>query len=812
MDATSDKSVSDSSSEPQQQQTAPQPMDVVTPSADDASAEASAPNGVAEEEEVKEEASSSLPPPPEPLLLGLDFGTNKCVAALTRNQDMFPVIVQNNLANQVTPNVVSFRDKRRFIGEEALNSLVRAPQQTLHSMKRFLGKSKEEATAELEMLPFRIASSDDSSSLAFEVSFRGEQQTLRPEEVTAMMLKQLRSFTNRNAETLTGEKKEEVKEGEEEKSKINGCVVAVPNEFDAKARRALLDACAIAQIPVLKVINESTAVALCYGFSRVELRPVTKDSTTAPTEQQKPAEEGEATDTTKVLFVDMGHSYLNVQLVEFTPRKKMNVLASISDERAGAREIDFCLVRHFAEELKQKRGVDVFRSARYLSKLLHAAERTKKVLSTIDEAMFEAENIEDADFRAKISRAKMEELCKEVTDRITAAIQRTLSEAKLESVEQLHSVEIVGGGTCIPAVQASIKAALPHLQESNKDVSRTLNSAGSVAIGSALMAAILSPEVNLHYEVEEAGQQQQELEKEISGLAEEQIAASIQKEEEMRRQDELVIATEHKINELESLIYRMKGYCSDPSFDPYLTSEEKGSLTNKLDEFRDWVEDNKEDGDFDLFTNKLAELQSLIHSDSYPKLHQRLNELEEERKKAEAEQAAAQQLLQQQQGDKEKQPRTNKQKLEAAAKKKNHGNIVFKEFDYESAARCYGEGIRYLLEMYDATPKQKEEMEALKLSCYSNLAICCIKLKRFEEAVHNCTKALELNEKNAKALFRRGQSFAELKQWDKAKEDLQAASALEPNDAAIKKELARVNKAIQIQVQQQKKVYAKMFG
>jgi len=729
----------------------------------------------------------------EILVLGLDYGTQKCVMAATKSAEMFPVIIQNNLSNQATPNVISFRERRRFIGEEAIGAMSRAPNAALHSVKRFLGQTHEVAQKELSMLPFEVE--ERNGKVFFKIPFHDEETTFHPEEVASMMIKAFRTYIDAHLGASAAINK--------------GCVVAVPSNFGPHQRRAIADAVTIAGLPVLEVIDEATAVALCYGLKRrdarrdaiLKARKATgaKDNSAAAVAEEEMNQE-DAGET--VLFVDMGHSYLNV-LVAGYKRSKLTVLASVCDPSAGAREFDYSLARHFADEIKKKYDVDVLRNKRLLTRLLRSCEKTKQVLSTIDETFCEVENLADVDFRGKIARSKFEEISKELTDKISQAVTSALEKAG-KKASDLSAVEIVGGGTRIPLVQTIISNALEGRQ-----LSRTLDSSGSVAIGSTLMAAILCPDVELDYTVENASSAPIA---ESGGLSSEEVEKSQERQRQMEATEQQIMATANKRNEIEQFIYYLREKADEQSFAGHFNANEKQKLLDDITTLHNWIDDNSfevSNGNLDLFSKKFDELKELVKTTA-PGFHERLEQFQREQEAATR--RAAEEAANFQPEKKETVPRTKKQKIQEAGKKKNQGNIVFKEFDYENAAKLYMEALNYLADLYDLSPTEQEEVNAIKVPCHLNIALCCTKIDRYNQAIENCNKALEIEKNNIKALFRRAQCYVQLSQLEEAKNDLNAALQVEPNNSSVKKELALVERKIHAQKEKEKKIYSKMFS
>eukprot|EP01087_Luapelamoeba_hula_P001849 TRINITY_DN1164_c0_g1_i1.p1 TRINITY_DN1164_c0_g1~~TRINITY_DN1164_c0_g1_i1.p1 ORF type:complete len:776 (-),score=209.02 TRINITY_DN1164_c0_g1_i1:24-2078(-) len=684
---------------------------------------------------------------------------------------MYPVTVQNNLSNTETPNVVCFREHRRFIGEEALASITRMPNSTLWATKRFLGKDLASAQTEQTFLPAKLEDDTGYAALRMEV---GDGMQVRPEQGISMLLKQTQSYITPHTTDAP----------------FVGAALAVPRSFDVKQRRALLDAAEIAGLKVVDIVDDITAVALSYGFRRDS-----KVKRAAP--EQAEAEEKPV----HVLFVDMGHAYFNAQVVAFTHRQ-LKVLSSVSDDSVGGRNLDFNLVKHFAAELKTKFDVDVFKNARTMMKLQQAAEKSKKILSTIDETLFEADNIADNDFRAKISRAKFEELNREVLNKVKELVASVVSQSGVKP-EDLHAVEIVGGGSRVPGVQEAITSVV-----GGKTLSKTLDSAASVAFGAALAAAIATPELKLDYVVVSERITLEDVQKDDSiGLSKEAIAKYAALEQELEARDNLVTATQDKKNELEQYVYNRRTMIEDSAYASYISKEEKEAVFKLLDSAYQWIDANS-DAKLEQYQEELTSIQKQV-DEAAPKLRDRLAELEEERKKA-LEEAAA--LLVQQQNAEKKPPRSKKQKLEAAEKKKNQGNILFKDFDYENAARQYTEGLGYLTELYDLSPDETATVNTLKSTLHLNVAAACMKINRHKQAFENCSEAVKLDDKNMKALFRRAQAAQGLKRYEDARKDLDAALVLAPENAEVKREAAKVQRLIAQQKANEKKVYAKMFS
>ena len=244
-------------------------------------------------------------------------------------------------------------------------------------------------------------------------------------------------------------------------------VISVPGWYPDIQRRAVLDAAAIAGLNVLRLINDTTAVALGYGITKSDLP-----------DHDKPRH---------VVFVDVGHSSLSVAVVAFS-KGQLVVKSTAYDRHLGGRDVDYALVRHFAEEFKQKYNIDVLSSPKAVFRLSTGCEKLKKVLSANHEAPLNVESVmNDVDASSKLSREQLESFVADVLDRIPAPLQRALAESGI-TLDDIDAVELVGGVTRMPAVRERIKQVFP-----GKTLSTTLNQDEAVARGATFACAMLSP-------------------------------------------------------------------------------------------------------------------------------------------------------------------------------------------------------------------------------------------------------------------------------------------------------------------------------
>lgn len=284
----------------------------------------------------------------------------------------------------------------------------------------------------------------------FQVQYLGETRTFSATQLTGAYFGKLRDIA-----------------ANELKTGVSDVVIAVPGWYTEAQRRAVLDAAAIANLNVLRLINDTTAVALGYGITKSDLP-----------EPENPRH---------VVFVDVGHSSLSVSVVAFA-KGQLTVKATAYDRHVGGRDIDYALVRHFSEEFKTKYKIDVLSNPKATFRLAAGCDKVKKVLSANAEAPLNVESImNDIDASSRLNREEYEQLIAGVLERIPAPIQQALDDSGL-TLDQIDAIELVGGCTRIPAVRAKIQSVFQ-----GKTLSTTLNQDEAAARGATFACAMLSP-------------------------------------------------------------------------------------------------------------------------------------------------------------------------------------------------------------------------------------------------------------------------------------------------------------------------------
>ena len=280
--------------------------------------------------------------------------------------------------------------------------------------------------------------------------YRGEKATFSWTQFTGAYLGKLRDIASNELKTI-----------------VNDVVISVPGWFTDVQRRALIDAAAIANLNVLRLINDTTATALGYGITKADLP-----------EPENPRH---------VVFVDVGHADMSVAVVAFS-KGQLIVKSTAYEPNLGGRDIDYALVEHFSNQFKTKYKIDVMSSPKATFRLTAGCEKLKKILSANTEAPLNVESImNDIDASSKLTRDELEQLIQPVLDAIPAPLERAIKDSGL-TLEHIEAIELIGGTTRVPAVRHRIQSVFP-----GKTLSFTLNQDEAIARGATFACAMLSP-------------------------------------------------------------------------------------------------------------------------------------------------------------------------------------------------------------------------------------------------------------------------------------------------------------------------------
>ncbi|KAI6795954.1 Heat shock protein [Hortaea werneckii] len=382
-------------------------------------------------------------------VVGLDFGTQNAVIAVARNKGVD--VVTNEVSNRATPSMVSFSPRCRFLGEGAKTQEVSNMKNTVASLTRLAGRSLQDPDVAIEQEYVSAPLVDVNGQVGAEVNYLGKKEKFTAAQLCAM-------FLTRAKQTATAELR----------LPVNDMVISVPAWYSDQQRRAILDAAEIAGIKVLRLINETTATALGYGITKLEL----------PGPEEKPR---------RTMFVDIGHSNYTASICEFR-KGELKVVSTAYDRHFGGRNFDKAIMDHFRAEWQEKYKIDIYSNPKARVRAAAAVEKLKKVLSANASAPISVESImEDKDVSGFLKRDELEALMKPLLERCTKPLEQALADAKLKQ-EDIDFVELVGGTSRVPALKQAVTDFF-----GGKTLNFTLNADEAIARGCAFSCAILSP-------------------------------------------------------------------------------------------------------------------------------------------------------------------------------------------------------------------------------------------------------------------------------------------------------------------------------
>lgn len=317
-------------------------------------------------------------------------------------------------------------------------------------MKRLAGRSFQDPDVQIEQQYISAPLVDVNGQVGAEVTYCGKKEQFTATQLCAMYLSKIRHTTST-----------------ELRLPVNDIVMSVPAWFTDIQRRALIDAAEIAGLKMLRLMNDTTAVALGWGIPKLDL----------PAPEEKPR---------RVAFVDVGHSNYTCSIVEFK-KGELAVKATACDRHFGGRNFDKALVDHLQKEFLGKYKIDIFSNPKAITRVQAAAEKTKKILSANQQAPLNIESLmNDVDVQAMITRQEFEALIEPLLAKTHVVLEQALADAKLNK-EDIEIIEVVGGGSRVPAIKERIQTFF------GKPLSFTLNQDEAVARGCAFSCAILSP-------------------------------------------------------------------------------------------------------------------------------------------------------------------------------------------------------------------------------------------------------------------------------------------------------------------------------
>jgi molecular chaperone DnaK len=375
-------------------------------------------------------------------IIGIDLGTTNSVVAVMEGGE--PVVIANQEGGRTTPSVVAFtKAGERLVGQVAKRQAVTNAENTVYSIKRFMGRRYDEVNEEMKMVPYKVASSNGEAR----VVINGKENS--PPEVSAMILQKLKSA----AEDYLGQK-------------VDKAVITVPAYFNDAQRQATKDAGRIAGLDVLRIINEPTAAALAYGLDKK------KDETIA--------------------VYDFGGGTFDISILE-VGEGVVEVKSTNGDTHLGGDNIDQRIIDWIIEEFKKDQGIDLSKDKMALQRLKEAAEKGKCELSTVQETeitlpFITADASGPKHLNLKLTRPKFESLVEDILQRTSGPSRQALQDAGVK-LSEIDEVVLVGGSTRIPRVQQIVKELF------GKEPHKGVNPDEVVAVGAAVQAGVLGGEV-----------------------------------------------------------------------------------------------------------------------------------------------------------------------------------------------------------------------------------------------------------------------------------------------------------------------------
>lgn len=375
-------------------------------------------------------------------IIGIDLGTtNSCVSVMEAGS---PVVITNSEGNRTTPSIVAFTNKgEKLVGQPAKNQMVTNPENTISSIKRFMGNTYEEVSKERGRMPYIVV--NDGSKIKIKTT----DGDFTPQEISARVLQKMKQ----TAEEYLGET-------------VTDAIVTVPAYFNDSQRQATKDAGRIAGLNVLRIINEPTAAALAYGLEKK------KDE--------------------KIAVYDLGGGTFDISILELGDGV-FEVKSTNGDTHLGGDDFDHAVIDWLVLEFKKEQGIDLSSDKMALQRLKEAAEKAKKELSSslqtdINLPFITADSSGPKHLNLSLTRAKFEELVGSLVEKTRIPCEKALSDAGL-SISDIDEVILVGGSTRIPLVQETVKKLF------QKEPNKSVNPDEAVAIGAAVQGGIIGGDV-----------------------------------------------------------------------------------------------------------------------------------------------------------------------------------------------------------------------------------------------------------------------------------------------------------------------------
>ncbi len=377
-------------------------------------------------------------------IIGIDLGTtNSCVAVMEGGE---PIVIANSEGQRTTPSIVGFTSKgERVVGQPAKNQMITNAENTVFSIKRFMGRRYAEVQSEIKMVPYKVA--DNGNDVRVDIG--GKMYS--PQEISAFILQKMK----KTAEDYLGEA-------------VTEAVITVPAYFNDSQRQATKDAGKIAGLEVKRIINEPTAASLAYGFNKDQKKERT------------------------IAVYDLGGGTFDISILELG-EGVFEVKSTNGDTHLGGDDFDVIITKWLVDEFKRDSGIDLSQDRMALQRLREAAEKAKIELSNVQQAeinlpFITADASGPKHLQKSLTRARFEQMCADLFERTREPCRKAIADAGL-TVEQIDEVILVGGSTRTPKVKQVVKEIF------GKEPSMGVNPDEAVAVGAAIQGGILGGDV-----------------------------------------------------------------------------------------------------------------------------------------------------------------------------------------------------------------------------------------------------------------------------------------------------------------------------
>jgi molecular chaperone DnaK len=377
-------------------------------------------------------------------IIGIDLGTtNSCVAVMEGGE---PIVIANSEGQRTTPSIVGFTSKgERVVGQPAKNQMITNAENTVFSIKRFMGRRYAEVQSEIKMVPYKVA--DNGNDVRVDIG--GKMYS--PQEISAFILQKMK----KTAEDYLGEA-------------VTEAVITVPAYFNDAQRQATKDAGKIAGLEVKRIINEPTAASLAYGFNKDQKKERT------------------------IAVYDLGGGTFDISILELG-EGVFEVKSTNGDTHLGGDDFDVIITKWLVDEFKRDSGIDLSQDRMALQRLREAAEKAKIELSNVQQAeinlpFITADATGPKHLQKSLTRARFEQMCADLFERTREPCRKAIADAGL-TVEQIDEVILVGGSTRTPKVKQVVKEIF------GKEPSMGVNPDEAVAVGAAIQGGILGGDV-----------------------------------------------------------------------------------------------------------------------------------------------------------------------------------------------------------------------------------------------------------------------------------------------------------------------------